>query len=187
MHPPIHWTKNKITLISAATCILIAALLLTIACITGGGNPMLGIKLIFGAPLTVDKDIPTADITQFYHTVSTSTNPPHYQRYHFYKEDNTYYFFHETREGNHWPLTEADATVTGTIRLNDAQWSQLLDHLSGGTVRKRGNSASSGSSGPWLYLYWTQDQGEIQEFTFVTLAQQSSFEAFCRQLLTTAP
>ena len=127
-------------------------------------------------------DIEPEDVTEFYYTVSTSTFPPHYQRYRFYKENGTYKFFHETREGDHLPLTEADATVTGTIELSGDQWSDFLVLLVGGEVIARQEHLESGDSGPWLYLYWTGDKGEIQEFSFVSLSTRSDFEALCERL-----
>ena len=38
---------------------------------------------------TVGRDIKIDDITEFYYTYSSSTNPPDYQRYRFYVEDGT--------------------------------------------------------------------------------------------------
>ena len=127
-------------------------------------------------------DFAPEEITEFYYTVSTSTFPPHYQRYRFYKEDGAYKFFHETREGDHLPLTETDATVSGTIELSGDQWSDFLVLLVGGKVIERQEHPESGNSGPWLYLYWTGDKGKIQEFSFVSLSTQSDFEALCERL-----
>ena len=54
------------------------------------------------------------DVTEFYYTLSSSTNPPRFQRYRFYTAEGKYYFYHEKREGDHWPLREEDVTVSGT-------------------------------------------------------------------------
>ena len=135
----------------------------------------------------VGVDIEPEDVTEFYCTVSTSTYPPHYQRYRFYKEDGAYKFFHETREGDHFPLTEADATVSETTELSGDQWSDFLVLLVGGRVIARQEHLEAGDDGPWLYLYWTGDRGDIQEFSFVSRETQSDFEALCESLAGEAP
>ena len=62
---------------------------------------------IFGKKgYTVGKNIGIDDIAEFYFTRSTSVYPPHYQRYRFFMEDGKHMFFHETREGDAFPLTE---------------------------------------------------------------------------------
>ncbi len=130
----------------------------------------------------VGEHIRSEQITEFYYTVATSTFPPHYQRYRFYAEDGAYQFFHETREGDHIPLTESDATVSGTITLTRDQWDAFLDCIADGTVIARQEHLESGDEGPWLYLYWTGDPGDVQEFSFATAAARFSFEALCEQL-----
>ena len=137
---------------------------------------------IFKSELIVGKDIKQSDITEFYYTYSTSTNPPQFQRYRFYTEDGKYFFYHEKREGDHWPLTEADATVTGTVQLNEEEWAAFFDLIQGGTVIKRQVSTDSGGSGPWLYLYWKKDRGEYQEFSFETWDKAGEFEEMCEKL-----
>ena len=132
--------------------------------------------------LIVGKDIKKGDITDFYYTVDASTNPPHFQRYRFYAENGKCYFYHEKREGDHWPLTEEDATVKGTVELNTAQWDEFFSLLEGGTVIKRQVSTESGGSGPWTYLYWKKDLGEYQEFSFETLEKRGAFEEMCMKL-----
>ena len=121
-------------------------------------------------------------VTDFYYTVATSTFPPHYQRYRFFAEDGAYTFFHETREGDHIPLTEADATVSETIPLTAEQWNAFLNCVEGGTVIARQEHLDSGDDGPWLYLYWTGDPGDVQEFTFASMNARFSFEALCESL-----
>lgn len=130
----------------------------------------------------VGVDIRPEEVTEFYYTVSTSTFPPHYQRYRFYKEDGAYKFFHETREGDHLPLTEADATVSETVELSGDQWSDFLVLIAGGRVIARQEHLEDADSGPWLYLYWTGDKGDIQEFSFATAAERFRFVEFCESL-----
>ena len=144
--------------------------------------PILGCNRPKNGVYVVGVDIEPEDVTEFYYTVSTSTFPPHYQRYRFYKEDGAYKFFHETREGEHFPLTEADATQTGTVELSGDQWSDLLVLLVGGRVIARQEHLEDGDSGPWLYLYWTGDKGDVQEFSFASAAERFGFEKFCESL-----
>ena len=144
--------------------------------------------LIFGlggcsrAGKTVGKDVKKEDVTDFYYTVDSSTNPPSFRRYRFYVEDGVRFFFHEKREGSHWPLTEQDRTVSGTVELTDEQWDAFFDCISGGTVKKRGEHTESGSAGPWLYLYWKNDRSKIQEYSFASHEKQTAFEALCLEL-----
>ncbi|MBE6016530.1 MAG: hypothetical protein E7233_02820 [Lachnospiraceae bacterium] len=132
--------------------------------------------------LTVGKDIKPSDITEFYYTIDASTFPPHYQRYRFYIENGKYYFYHETREGSRWPLTEDDATVKGTVELTESGWSNFLDYINAGTVTARKDSAESGDSGPWLFIYWKNDRSKYQVFEFESYEKQKTFEIFCEDL-----
>ena len=131
---------------------------------------------------TVGTDVKIGDVTEFYYTLSTSTNPPVFQRYRFFTENGRYYFYHESRAGDHWPLTEEDITVNGTVELTEEQWNQFFDLLKNGTVEKRKENLDSGDSGPWLYLYWKKDKGDIQEFTFESLGKRAEFVEFCEKL-----
>ena len=99
-------------------------------------------------------DISFEEITDFYYTYDASTAPPHYQRYRFYTEGGAKYFYHETRAGERFPLTEEDITESGTRELTDEEWNEFYTLLCGGTVSNRSEDTSSGDSGPWLYLYW---------------------------------
>ena len=56
--------------------------------------------------------------------------------------------------------------------------------MKGGTVTAREDSAESGGTGPWLYLYWTNDKSKYQQFSFESYATEAKFEEFC---LTFAP
>ena len=131
---------------------------------------------------TVGKDIAFADITEFYFTRTASTYPPDYQRYHFSVTDGTYLFYHETRDGNAFPLTEQHITLSGTVELTAAQWDAFLAFLNGGSVSKRSESAAGGSSGPSLYLYWIGDRGTYQMFSFPSRDAAAAFESFCEAL-----
>ena len=69
----------------------------------------------------VGKDVAPEDISEFYFTYDASTYPPEFQRYRLFKKDGRVFFYHEKREGDHWPLREEDATVTGTTELSEEQ------------------------------------------------------------------
>ncbi len=127
----------------------------------------------------VGKDVAKEDVLQFYFTYDSSTYPPEFQRYRFYTEGDKLLFYHEKREGDHWPLSESDATVTGTKELSETEWDEMFSLLCGGTVRAREEHLESGGRGPWLFLYWKGDRGKIQEFTFASYEKQREFEAFC--------
>jgi len=127
----------------------------------------------------VGKDIAKEDILQFYFTYDSSTYPPEFQRYRFYTEGGKLLFYQEKREGDHWPLSESDATVTGTKELSAEEWDTMFSLLCGGTARAREEHLESGGRGPWLFLYWKGDRGKIQEFTFASYEKQREFEAFC--------
>lgn len=127
----------------------------------------------------VGKDIAKEDILQFYFTYDSSTYPPEFQRYRFYTEGGKLLFYHEKREGDHWPLSESDATVTGTKELSETEWDEMFSLLCGGTVRAREEHLESGGRDPWLFLYWKGDRGKIQEYAFSSFAKQREFEAFC--------
>ena len=137
------------------------------------------ILLGFNGSKTVGKNIKIDDVNDFYYTVDASTNPPHFQRYRFYAENGKYYFYHEKREGDHWPLTGEDVTVSGTVELTNDQWQQFFDCINGGKVIKRQEHLESGGRGPWLYLYWKKDKGTIQEFSFESLEKRRAFEQLC--------
>ncbi len=127
----------------------------------------------------VGKDIAKEDILQFYFTYDSSTYPPEFQRYRFYTEGDRMLFYHEKREGDHWPLSESDATVTGTRELSETEWDEMFSLLCGGTVRAREEHLESGGRGPWLFLYWKGDRGKIQEYAFSSFTKQRELEAFC--------
>lgn len=150
--------------------------MLSLLCILLSGCSFLSAQKIVG------KDIRIDDIEQFYFTRDSSAYPPYFQRYLFYSENGDHYFAHETREGDHWPLTEADVTVHGSRQLSDQEWETFYDYLRDGTVKKREEHLESGGDGPWLFLYWSNDKGEYQEFTFASYDRQRLFEEYCETI-----
>ena len=140
------------------------------------------IVLFANKDLTVGADITAEEVTEFVYTLASSTYPPDYQRYRFYEESGRYWFWHEKREGNKFPLTESDITVSGTLELSEAEWAAFLGCLEGGKVQKRSENTETGRSGPALYLYWTGDRSKYQQFSFSSLSAQTSFEEFCAKL-----
>ena len=158
-----------------AAAVIVVFLLLYWTGVIGGGS-------LFVRSKTVGKDIELSKVQQFYFTYSTSTNPPHYQRYRFYVEDGKYWFYHEQREGDHWPLTEDDVTVSGTRELSLMEREAFWDLLKGGKVVKRELDITTGRAGPWLYIYWDGDRGEWQQFSFADPGLVLEFEDFCEGL-----
>ena len=128
---------------------------------------------------TVGSDVKEEEITEFYWTESTSTFPPYFQRYRLYTEEGKHFFYHEKREGEAFPLTEKYITVSGTRELTEEEWQTFFELLKDGTVKKRQESTESGNSGPWTYLYWKGDKGDIQEFSFSSYEKAKAFEEAC--------
>lgn len=145
------------------------------------------VSLFLNQDLTVGTDIAAEDVTEFVYTLASSSYPPDYQRYRFYAENGKYWFYHEKREGFTFPLTESDITVSGSIELTEAEWAEFWGCLEGGKVQKRTESTESGSSGPALYLYWTGDRSQYQQFSFSSFNAQSAFEEFCSEIVRTNP
>ncbi len=161
-----------------------AALIIPFFLLMGSAGASWGITdmLQDNGPKIIGTEVAIEDITEFYYTYSTSTYPPKYQRYHFSVKDGDYLFYHEKREGRHWPLDEKDITVSGTIKLSREEWNQFFDYVKGGKVEKRKEHLETGGRGPWLFLYWKGDQSKIQEFTFANYGKQTAFENFCVKL-----
>ena len=160
------------------------AFVIILLCLTKGleGRENIMNSISWNGKKIVGKNISIGDVKEFYYTYSTSTFPPDYQRYRFYVDDGKYFFYHEKREGDHWPLRETDKTVFGTVELSEAEWATFFDYLKGGVVKKRTESTECGSSGPWLYLYWKGDHSKYQEFSFESFDKKTSFEKFCIKL-----
>lgn len=132
--------------------------------------------------LIVGKDIALKEIQDFYYTIDASTNPPKFQRYRFTNKAGKYFFYHEKREGDIWPLKEKHITVSGTVELNASQWQEFASYVKDGKVTKRTDKATTGGKGPWLFLYWTKDKGTYQVYDFANYGQRQGFEKLCLQL-----
>lgn len=132
----------------------------------------------------VGKDIAVKDIKDFYYTIDASTNPPKFQRFRFTNKSGKYFFYHEKREGNTWPLTEKHITIAGRLELTAEQWTEFYSCVDKGKVTKRQDDANSGGRGPWLFLYWTNDKKIYQVFNFASLEQKRKFENLCLNLKT---
>ena len=133
---------------------------------------------------TVGKDIKADDISEFYYTYSNINYNAFYQRYRFHTEDGKYMFMHDTRkrENEYGPCTEEDRIAYGDLELTEAEWNSFFDLIKDGTVTARKDSAESGDSGPWTYLYWKKDKDKYQVFEFASYERKSAFEAFCAAL-----
>ena len=131
-----------------------------------------------------DLQIPVRDITDFYYTYENINYNAFYQRYRFYTEDGKYMLYHETREkpDDYGWTTEEDITANGTIELSESEWFDVFELLKDGTVRIRNLSDESGDAGPWMYLYWKDDQGLYQEYSFSSYETRILFETFCAEL-----
>ena len=135
-----------------------------------------------GRQRTVGTDILLSDVTEFYYTTAASSNPASRQQYRFYMEGEQWWFYHESREGSHWPLNEKDITACGAKQLLQQEYEQFAESISGGSVTKRTENTDSGGRGPWIYLYWKGDNGKYQQFSFADYAAQTAFEQFCAEL-----
>ena len=125
------------------------------------------------------------DITDFYYTEENINYNAFYQRYRFYVEDGKHYFFHERREreDDYGWCTEDDTVLIGTVELTDDQWSSFYGFVDGGTISEREDSADAGDTGPWVYLYWKNDQDKYQEFTFSSYDSEKKFVDYCVSLV----
>lgn len=175
MRPVRYHMKTRLLIIGILLCTMLTG------CGSGEDTEVMTLP---GKTRTVGTDIDVNDITDFYYTEENINYDAYYQRYRFYVEDGRHMFFHETRErrNDYGPCTEEDTTLTGTIELTDDQWGTFTGLVSGGMVRAREESADSGSSGPWLYLYWTGDKGKYQMFSFASYENEKKFEDFCLSL-----
>ena len=137
-----------------------------------------------GSEFTVGKDVKIEDITEFYYTCENINYNANYLRYRFYVEDEKHMFYVERRErpGDYGPATEDDITLQGSFELTDEEWEAFFDCLKEGTVEKRKEHLETGDSGPWTFLYWKKDKGDIQEFTFASVEARFGFEELCEGL-----
>lgn len=160
-------TRTVLIVLSAVLVLLAAAI---------------GFNLLRSGEMTVGKKISVEDITEFYYTEASSTNPPYYQRYRFYVDNGKYVFYREKREGNSFPLTEKDISSTDTKELSEQEWSAFCNCIIGGKVSKRTENTESGNSGPWTYLYWKGDRSKYQEYEFESPEKAAEFEEMCKEL-----
>ncbi len=132
---------------------------------------------------TVGKDILSDDIAEFVYTYSNINYNAFYQRYRFFEEDGKHMFFHETRErkNDYGPTTEEDTVSSGAFELTDEQWNDFYSAICQGTVKKRNDSAESGDSGPWIYIY-IKNEGLQKEYSFDSSAAETDFENLCKSL-----
>ncbi len=137
-----------------------------------------------GEETITNRAIPLEDVTDFYYTYENINFNAYFQRYRFYREDGKYYFLHETRErpGQYGPATEADVKRAGTFEITAEEWKDFLAYLKDGTVSAKTDSAASGGSGPWTFLYWKNDKGRDRAFAFPDHDTRNRFEAFCASL-----
>ena len=132
---------------------------------------------------TVGKDIKEDDISDFYWTESASTNPSHYQRYRLYAEDGQHYFHHEYAVGYTFDLSENDIVSAGTKELNDTEWQSFYELIEGGTVTKISDNTDSGYD-KTVRIYWSNDKGNIREFSFENNEKAYAFEQKCKDMKT---
>ena len=131
---------------------------------------------------TFRKDAAAADlenITDFYYTLDSSTAIPYYQRYHFYRQDDACFFYHETREGGSWPQTEENITARGTVQLTEEDWQTFCGLLDGGTICMPEADPVDGDAGPWTYIYRGHGQ---EEYIFPDYGARLVFEEYCEGL-----
>ncbi|MDO4203508.1 MAG: hypothetical protein Q4D07_03265 [Selenomonadaceae bacterium] len=159
---------------ACAVLLLCGAFFVTAGCSEGKAGIFTG-----KSEFVVGKDIPMSEVREFYYTIDSSANPPQFLRYRFTHKDGKYSFYYEKREGDTWPLTEKHITASETVELTSQQWEEFLACLKDGVAAKRTDDASSGGSGPWLFLYWDNDRDIYQVFTFADYERQQRFEKLC--------
>ncbi len=136
------------------------------------------------AKTITNRNIPVEDVTDFCYTYENINYGAFYQRYRFYVENDRYMFQHETRErpNDYGPAAEEDITAIGTFELTPREWLEAMGLLKSGKVSVRKESAESGSSGPWTYIYWKNDKSRYQQFTFSGYEERKAFEDYCADL-----
>jgi len=132
----------------------------------------------------VGKNIKEDKIEEFYYTYSTSTNPAFYQRYYFHKVDEKWLFFHETREGSAFPLTEEYTTAKGETEITEEQYLRFYACIEKGVVTARKDNVNSGNDLSF-FLYWKGDKGKNQVFEFENQGKEQVFVKLCEELAAT--
>ena len=136
---------------------------------------------LFQKTFEVGKDIERYNIKEFYYTYENINYDAFYQRYHVYKTDyGTPYFTHITRQrkDDYGPTTPEDTVKSGTIEMTDEQWKKFYELILGGTVAEREDTADSGGSGPWYFLYWDNDKEKYREYKFVSYVAEKALKEF---------
>ena len=130
------------------------------------------------------KKIKSERFSEFYYTEENINFNAFYQRYRFFTEDGKKMFFHEQRkvENGYGPAGEKDRTAMGQKELSEEEWLSFVGYLKQGTLRKRRDSAESGSTGPWMYLYCQNEDPAGLVFQFSSGGDCLKFEAFCAEL-----
>ena len=134
------------------------------------------------AEAVVGDDIAPEEIDEFYYTVDAPLAESFSQRYRYVVEDGARRLYHESRQGDAWPLTEEDAVASGTVALTDEDWAAFCDCLRGGTVKRPSDEVIDGDEGPWMFVSWAGDGGEAWEFAFASSEKRAGFEALSSRL-----
>ena len=154
---------------------LIVSAVLLVAVIAVAGVIIAKVSGTRTVPVSTDN---TA-LSELYFTRASSTYPPYYQRYKIHLKDGRYMLYHEKREGERFPLTEEDITVSGDIELSEKELSALFACLEGGKAKKPADTAESGGDGPWVYIYYEKDPKKQLEFSFASPEKEAEFEKLC--------
>lgn len=138
-----------------------------------------------GEIMVVGKDIIEEDINEFYYTIENINYDAYYLRYKLYNEDGKHMFFFEERKrpDDYGPTTEEDTVAKCEFDLSDKEWSRFYEIISGGEVTARGDDPETGDEGPWTYLYWTGDEGDIQQYSFESEKKMAAFKKLCERLV----
>ena len=166
----------------ATVAAVIACCMLTAAC-SEKEDPEV-IRSEIKSSKVVGEGIKSEDINEFYYTEENINYDAYFLRYKFYSEDGKHFFFYEERhrEDDYGPCTEEDTTGKCEYELTDDEWNEFFDIISEGKVEKRVDNAESGSTGPWLYLYWTGDKSKYQVYSFLNYGRQVKFVEYCESL-----
>ena len=132
--------------------------------------------------LTVGKDVPFSELKELVYTVATTSYPPYSVRYRFEFSSDEVRFFYTRKEGKSLPLRDEDIVENKQGTLTEEQKKRLFESLSGGKLRKRKESITTGDSGPWVYLYCLEDFGKT-EFSFEIYLKSTAFLALCNELI----
>ncbi|SEL02600.1 hypothetical protein SAMN04487770_10564 [Butyrivibrio sp. ob235] len=141
-------------------------------------------KVLKKDSMIVGEDISEDEINKFYYTIENINYDAYYLRYLFYVEDGKHMFFFEERErkDDYGPTTEEDTIAEAEFELSDDEWSDFVETIKGGLVKARDDNPEDGGSGPWTYLYWSEDEDKYQEYAFKSQGARKEFETLCEVL-----